>query len=164
MPQPIGVAGGKDAVYYHIKASGTGTTISFFNTNEGASGEVVTNLPTTNQLNRNFEVRKLVIQPSSDLARADLLKLVEGAVVKLVVNKDEVIKMPLIMALSDFSFSTEGTVDTGEVISTSQRSKGYEFENPVTIPANTFFEVKIVLESGLGTDTDMVCYIAGVER
>mgnify|MGYP000244575559 CR=1 FL=1 len=153
-----------DQIYYHIKASGTGTSVSFFNTNEGASGEVVTNLPATNMVNKNFTVRKLVVQPSSDLTRADLLKLVEGAVVKLTINKDEVIKMPLVAALGDMRFSTEGTVASNEIMSVGQETKGYEFSTPVMIPANTSFEVKIVLEAALGASTDMICMLYGDEK
>ena len=154
-----------DAIYYHTKASGTGTSIKFFNTNEGASGEVVTNLPTTNQLNRNFTLHKLKIRFSQDLVQADALKLSEGAIVKLIVNKDEVIKMPLIDCVSNTRIEAAMTENAGDLWQLFKPAQdGYEFKEPVTIPANTFFEVEIVLESGLGTDTDVTCTLEGTER
>jgi len=154
-----------DAVYYHLKGSGTETSISFFNTNEGAAGEAVTNIPTTNMLSKPFTLRKLKVSVASDLTAADALKLHEGAIIKLIVNKDEVIKMPFIDAASSATVQSIITATAADKFGIWHFSQdGYVFNEPVTIPANTYFAVEITLATGLAADTGMIVTLEGTER
>ena len=151
-----------DWVVYDNVASGTSaTSIKFFNDDEATSGVYNTDMPTSSQLDYDFEVHEIILRPSSDIARADLLKLVEGSVVKMKISDTDVLKVPTFMCLGDFHFSTEGTVASGEIMSASNYSGGFVLREPLRIPRDTKFEVSLELESALGTDTDLICCLRG---
>lgn len=151
-----------DWVLYDNQASGTSaTTITFFNDDEGTSKVYNTDMPQKAQLDYDFEVHEIILRPSSDIARADLLKLVEGSVIVLKIGDVDVIKIPTFMCLGDFHFSTEGTAGTGEVMSASNYGGGFRLNEPIRIPANTTFKLNLELESALGTDTDLIAVLRG---
>lgn len=154
-----------DWVVYDVEASGTSaTTITFFNDDEGSSGVYNTNMPQKAQLDYDFTVTEITLRPSTDIARADLLKLVEGSVLRFRISDTDVLKVPTFLCLGDFHFSTEGTVGTGEIMNAANYGGGFKLTEPITIPANTTFKVELVLESALGTDTDLICVLRGNRR
>ena len=151
-----------DWVVYDNVASGTSSTsLKFFNDDEATSGVHNTDMPTKSQLDYDFEVHEIILRPSSDIARADLLKLVEGSVVKMKISDTDVLKVPTFMCLGDFHFSTEGTAASGEIMSASNYGGGFALREPLRIPRDTKFEVSLELESALGTSTDLICCLRG---
>ena len=153
-----------DQIYYHLSAGGTGLTTSFFNTNEGASGELITNIPTTNQLSKPFEVHKLKVRFAQDLIQADCLEISESSILKFKIGKEEILKLPVIDCLSGSRIEASMTETAGDLWQMIGPQDGYVFKQPVTIPASTFFEVVIVHTSGLSTGTGITCTLEGVER
>lgn len=158
-----------DKVYYSVVDSGTtATTLTFFNQNEGDDGEVLSNLSENKKLQRDFVLRRMALIPSSDITNADALKLMEKAVVKLTINRSEVIKMPAAYVLgSSFEvFGSNGGLTTGQtdVVGLNKPQNGYEFTEAPTIPANTEFDVKLILNTAFATDTALTFVIEGTER
>ena len=148
--------------YYDTIATGTtATELTFFAHSEPEDGETVTNLPSPGRLDTDFTLKKIIIRPASDLTRADELKLSEKAVIKLIVAGNEILKVPVTEAMSAYRFSTEGTVGSGEVISAGNPAGGLTLEEPVVIPANTGFSLKLILDSAFSTDTNITCILVG---
>jgi len=147
-------------LYDRIATGTTALTHTFFADDEATSGETNTNLPTKNMIDYDFTIREIHILTDLDLSRADNLKLVRG-IIKLRISDTDVLKCPALMCLGENRFSTEGTVGVGEVISTGKTVGGFRLTTPVRIPANTKFNVYLVLESAFGADTDLVCALVG---
>jgi len=150
-----------DWVLYDRVATGTtALTHTFFADDEATSGETNTNLPTKNMVDYDFVIREIHLLPDLDITRADSLKLQKG-IIKVRISDTDVLKCPSLMCISEHRFSTEGTVATGEVISIGKTMGGFRLTTPVRIPANTKFNVYLVMESAFGADTDLVCALLG---
>lgn len=152
----------EDKVYYDnadLSASLTSTT--FFADDEATSGENNTNLPTKNQLDRDFAVHEIHVQIVDDLTRANALLLSEKAIFKLKIGDTDVIKLPLKMCLSAANFATEGTVAAVEIMALHNPANGFKLKNPFVIPANTKFNAYIVVQTALSVATGCEVALVG---
>jgi len=146
-------------IYYDTVATGTSaTTLTFFAHNEADDGETVTNLATDNQLPEPVEIRKIELIPAGDIAVSDAIKLTENAVIKVIVGTNEVIKFPAALALTSAGLEfmpDAGSTGTNTYTRLSSTLDGFELEEPIVVDANTKINVKLVLGSAFGTDTNL---------
>ena len=146
-------------VYYDTVATGTSATVlTFFAHNEADDGETVTNLATDNQLPEPVEIRKIELIPAGDIDISDAIKLTENAVIKVIVGTNEVIKFPAALALTSAGITfmpDAGSSGTNTYTRLSSTLDGFELEEPIVVDANTKINVKLVLGSAFGTDTNL---------
>ncbi len=156
-----------EAVYYDTVATGTSaTTHNFFAHNEADDGITTTNLPSDGKVPRDFNIRRIELIPAGDIDVADAQKLTEKAVIEVIVDNKRVLALPAAMAFSDAGidfYSEPGNTGTSEYVKASGTLGGYELREPVTIPANTTFGVKLYIASAFGTDTNLTCALVGSE-
>jgi len=156
-----------DKIYYDVQATGTSaTTISFFTHTEKADGITVTNLTEANKLDRDFTLRKLELIPAGDITASDAQKLMENAVIEVKVNNQRMIVIPAALALTSAGiefYPDAGSSGTSTYTKLASTLDGYEFSEPVAIPAGTRFEVELHLGSAFGTDTNLTVVLHGSE-
>jgi len=157
-----------DKIYYDVVATGTSdTTISFFTHTEKSDGVTVTNLTESNKLDRDFTLRRIELIPASDITASDCVKLFEKAVVEIKIDNRRVFVAPASLLLTDayVAFGSNGGLTSGQtdVAGPHATLNGYEFSEPITIPANTKFEVDLKLGSAFGTDTNLTMCLIGSE-
>ena len=157
-----------DKVFYDVVATGTSaTTLTFFNHNEGDDGETTCNLSENRKVQAPLTIERIALIPASDITDADALKLMEKSIIKLVINRNEIIKMPTSMALASAyeAFGSNGGLTTGQtdVVGLHKGQNGYEFKEPVSLPANTEFYIDIVNASAFAADTNLTVVIEGKE-
>ena len=157
-----------DKIYYDVVATGTSaTTISFFTHTEKSDGITITNLTESNKLDRDFTLRRIELVPASDITASDCVKLFEKAVVEIKVDNQRVFIAPAVALLTDafVAFGSNGGLTSGQtdVAGPHATLNGYEFSEPITIPANTKFEVDLKLGSAFGTDTNLTMILYGSE-
>jgi len=156
-----------EKVYYDVVASGTSaTTLTFFAHNEADDGLTTTNLPSDSKVLRDFNIRRIELIPAGDIDVADAQKLTEKAVVEVIIDNKRVLAMPAALAFTDAGidfYSEPGNTGTSEYIKASGTLGGYELREPITVPANTQFNVKLHLGSAFGTDTNLTIALIGSE-
>ena len=154
-------------VYYDVQATGTSATqISFFTHTEKADGITVTNLTEANKLDRDFALRRISLIPAGDIAAADAIKLTENAVIEVKVNNQRVVAIPAMLALTSGGiefYPDAGSTGTSTYTKLSNVLDGFQFEEPIQIPAGVRFEVELHLGSAFGTDTNLTMVLEGVE-
>jgi len=156
-----------DKIYYDVVATGTSnTTHSFFTHTEKSDGKTVTNLTEANKLDRDFVLRRIVLMPAADIAAADAIKLTEKAVIEIKINNQRVAIIPAFEALASAGmefYPDAGSSGTSTYTKLADVLGGYEFSEPITIPANTKFEVDLYCASAFGTDTNLTMELIGTE-
>jgi len=154
-----------DKIYYDVVATGTtNTTISFFTHTEKSDGVTTTNLTEPNKLDRDFTLRRIVLMPAGDIT-ADV-KLTEKAVIEIKIDNRRVIVIPAFECLASAGmefYPDAGSTGTSTYTKLSDILGGYEFSEPITIPAGTKFEVDLRLASAFGTDTNLTIELIGSE-
>ena len=154
-------------IYYDQVATGTSNTEhTFFAHNEADDGETVTNLATDNQLPENVRIQRIEFIPAQDITQADALKLTESAIIKVIVGTNEVLKFPAALAFSDNHVRIDEYVEAGSTGTTASEYAvcmstlgGLELPEPIEVPANTKFNIKLVCGSAFGTDTNLTMVI-----
>lgn len=150
-------------VYYDSIDTGTSaTTLTFFAHNAADDGENITNLGTDSQLPESVAIKKIELIPAGDINVADAIKLTEKAILKVIVGTDEVLKMPAALALTSAGITfmpDSGSTGTNTYTRLSSTLDGFVLEEPIQVPANTIFNIKLVLNSAFGTDTTLTCAI-----
>ena len=156
-----------DKIYYDVVATGTSnTTHSFFTHTEKTDGITVTNLTEKNKLDRDFTLRRIILMPAADIAAADAIKLTEKAVIEIKVDNQRKIVIPAFEALASAGmefYPDAGSTGTSTYTKLADILGGYEFSEPITIPANTKFEVDLHCGSAFGTDTNLTIELIGTE-
>ncbi len=157
-----------DKVYYDVVATGTSaTTHSFFTHTEKSNGLTTTNLTESNKLDKDFTLRRIELIPSSDIAADDCVKLFEDAVVEIKIDNQRVFVAPATLLLTDtyVAFGSNGglTSSQTDVAGPHATLNGYEFSEPISIPANTKLEVDLKCGSAFGADTDLTMCLIGSE-
>jgi len=156
-----------DKIYYDVVATGTSnTTHSFFTHTEKSDGKTVTNLTEANKLDRDFVLRRIVLMPAGDIGAADAIKLTEKAVIEIKINNQRVAIIPAFEALASAGlefYPDSGSSGTSTYTKLSDVLGGYEFSEPISIPANTKFEVDLYCASAFSTDTNLTMELIGTE-
>ena len=156
-----------DKIYYDVVATGTSnTTHSFFTHVEKSDGVTVTNLTEANKLDRDFVLRRIVLMPAGDIGAADAIKLTEKAVIEIKINNQRVAIIPAFEALASAGlefYPDSGSTGTSNYTKLADVLGGYEFSEPITIPANTKFEVDLYCASAFSTDTNLTMELIGTE-
>jgi len=156
-----------DKIYYDVVATGTSaTTISFFTHTEKSDGVTTTNLTEPNKLDRDFTLRRIVLMPAGDITADDAIKLTEKAVIEIKIDNRRVIVIPAFECLASAGmefYPDAGSTGTSTYTKLSDILGGYEFSEPITIPAGTKFEVDLRLASAFGTDTNLTIELIGSE-
>ncbi len=156
-----------DKIYYDVVATGTSnTTHSFFTHTEKSDGKTTTNLTEANKLDRDFVLRRIVLMPAGDIGVADAIKLTEKSVIEIKINNQRVAIIPTFEALASSGiefYPDSGSTGTSTYTKLSDVLGGYEFSEPITIPANTKFEVDLYCASAFSADTNLTVELIGTE-
>ena len=153
-----------DYVYYDVVSTGTSDTEFTFFSHDVTDGVLVTNLTEKNKLDRDFELRRLELIPAADISVTDAQKLMEKAIIEIEVNEQTLIRFPAALALTSagIHFYTEpGNSGTEEYVRIDSTLDGYQFDEPIRIPANTPFKVILKINSAFGTDTNLTIAMHG---
>lgn len=151
-------------VYYDKVSTGTtSTNIVFFAHNEADDGELVTNLATDNQLPEDITIERieLIVPPST--APADVENLMKG-IIKIKVGTDEPLKFPAALAFSDNHLRVDAEPgNTGTAVYTAAIGTlgGIQLAEALSIPANTKFNVYLVLPNPMSADTELMIALHG---
>lgn len=158
-----------DWVYYDSVSSGTSasTELTFFNQTEGGTNIQTTNMSKAGGLpgNETFEVHEVIAYLESDTEHADLVKIMDKAVLKLQIGDDIVLQAPMIcFAPNAYLHSTTPTLDQGALTSISSTTgEGFKLNIPITIPKGASFKVVIKIgEGSTPTASDIKVALKGI--
>jgi len=156
-----------EAVYYDVIATGTSATEhTFFAHNEADDGLTTTNLPSDGQVPRDFSIRRIELIPAGDITIADAQKLTEKTILEVIIDNKRVLAIPAAMAFTDAGidfYDEAGNSGTSEYVKASGTLGGYQLNEPIVIPANTTFKVKLYLSATFSADTNLTCVLVGSE-
>jgi len=154
-----------DKIYYDVVATGTSnTTHSFFTHTEKSDGITTTNLTESNKLDKDFTLKRIILMPAGDIAAADAIKLTEKAVIEIKIDNQRVIVIPAFECLASAGmefYPDAGSTGTSTYTKLSDILGGYQFEEPIRIPANVKFEVDLHCASAFSADTNLTIELVG---
>jgi len=155
-------------VYYDKVSTGTSeTTLTFFAHNEADDGTLVTNLASDSQLPESFSIERieLIVPPSISITDAE--NLMKG-IMEIKVGDTTYLKCPVALAFSDNALRVDSYIEPGntgttatQYTSTVNRNDGLKLEEPISVPANTRFNIFVYLPSAFGTDTELLMVLHG---